>query len=182
MIGGRCIVLNASYEFLHVTKSWFDSVKLVMKGKAIPLADYQVTVKSERTEMAIPAVVVLKAYVRSPWKVNYFNAPSKRNVLVRDGFTCAYCSRKLTMNSVTKDHIVPMSRGGKDLLSNIVACCIDCNSRKADQTPDEAGMPLRRQPRVLSDLEKMELLVKTHKSTERHAWRSCFELHGLTLF
>lgn len=32
-------------------------------------------------------------------------------------------------NSVTKDHIVPKSRGGR----TIVACCYDCNSRKGSK-------------------------------------------------
>jgi 5-methylcytosine-specific restriction endonuclease McrA len=182
MIGGRCIVLNASYEFLHVTQTWYDSIKLILNGKATPLADYDATVKSEKVELRIPAVVVLKQYVRTPKRIHYFNAPTKRNVLIRDGFACAYCGRKLTMNSVTKEHVLPVSRGGLDTLANVVAACLDCNGRKADQTPEEAGMKLRVYPRALSEAEKLELLVKTHKSSERNAWRECFEEHELTLF
>lgn len=182
MIGGRCVVLNASYEFLHVTKTWFDSVKLVLRGKARPLADYEATVRSADTEVRIPAVVVLNKFVSTPKKVHYFNAPTKRNVLIRDGWSCMYCARKLSMNTVTKDHILPTSRGGKDTLSNVVACCIDCNGRKADKTPEEAGMKLRSMPRPLSEAEKMELLVKTHKSIERNTWRECFEEHEIKLF
>jgi 5-methylcytosine-specific restriction endonuclease McrA len=182
MIGGRCVVLNASYEFLHVTKSWFDSIKLVTRGKARSLTDYEDSVKSECMEVRIPAVVVLNKFVRTPKKIHYFNAATKRNVLIRDGFACMYCGKKLTMNSVTKDHIQPTSRGGKDVLSNVVASCIECNGFKANRTPEEAGMRLRSQPRALTEIEKMELLVKTHKSIERNTWRSCFEEHALTLF
>lgn len=182
MIGGRCIVLNASYEFLSVTRSWFDSVKLVMKGKARPLAEYPTPIRGETYSVKIPAVVVLNEHKKTPKKVNYFNAPTKRNVLIRDGFKCAYCSCKLTMNSVTKDHIVPTSKGGKDTLSNVVAACFACNGKKADMTLAESGMVLQNQPRPLSEEEKMELLVKTHKSTERTIWRECFQEHSLKLF
>lgn len=182
MTGGRCIVLNASYEFLHVTRTWFDSVKLILKGKAMPLAEYPQPIKSEKATVKVPAVVVLKTQVSTPKRIHSFNAPTKRNVLIRDGFQCAYCQKRLTMNSVTKDHIIPTSRGGWDVLTNVVAACIGCNGKKADRTPDEAGMHLQRLPRPLSEHEKMELLVKTHKSSERNVWRSCFEEHGLTLF
>jgi 5-methylcytosine-specific restriction endonuclease McrA len=182
MIGGRCIVLNASYEFLHVTRSAFHAVKLILKGKASPLAEYPSTIRSERAVVKIPAVVVLKEQKKTPRKVSYFNAPSKQNVLIRDGFTCAYCGRRLTMGTGTKDHILPTSRGGRDVLSNLVAACTDCNGLKADRTPEEAGMTLRLQPRLLSEEEKMELLAKTHKSGERQAWRQCFEEHGIKLF
>ena len=182
MIGGRCIVLNASYEFLHVTKSWTDAVKLLMKGKVHPLAEYPHPIRSEHSAVKIPAVAVLKSHVSTPKKVHYFSAATKRNVLIRDGFKCAYCGRRLTMHTVTKDHIQPTSRGGRDVLSNVVASCFQCNGRKADRTPEEAGMTLLRQPRALSEEEKMELLVKTHKSSERSVWRECFQTHGLSLF
>ena len=182
MFTGRCIVLNASYEFMHVTRTWFDSFKLIMKGKARPLAEYEASIRGESCSWRVPAVVVLTEQKRTPRKLHYFNAATKRNVLIRDGFACAYCLRRLTMHSVTKDHILPTSRGGKDTLANVVACCIECNSRKANKTPEEAGMALQRPPRALSEDEKMELLVKTHKSSERSVWRSCFQHNGLTLF
>lgn len=182
MIGGRCIVLNASYEFLHVTKNWMDSIRLILRGKANPLAEYDASARSENTSIRIPAVVVLKNYARTPKKNHYFNAPTKRNILIRDNFACQYCGKRLSLNTVTKDHIIPTSRGGQDVISNVVASCVTCNGRKDNKTPEEAGMPLRSKPRALSEEEKMELLVKTHKSSERAVWRECFERHALKLF
>lgn len=63
-------------------------------------------------------------------------------VLARDQFRCAYCARRGT----TVDHLAPRSRGGADSWMNTVAACAECNQRKADRTPEQAGMRLLRRP------------------------------------
>jgi len=70
---------------------------------------------------------------------------SKRNLLKRDHYTCAYCGRQGT-TALTIDHIVPRARGGRSDWKNTVAACFECNSAKADRTPQEAGMRLRIKP------------------------------------
>jgi 5-methylcytosine-specific restriction endonuclease McrA len=182
MTGGRCLVLNADMSLIHVTPSWFAGVELVAKGKASPLACYNDVARSERAEYPVPAVVVLKRYVRVGRRRPSFSFPSKRNILIREGFKCAYCDRALTMGTVTKDHVHPVSRGGKDTLLNVVASCWDCNNVKADRTPSEAGMTLLRKPRELTDEEKLEVIVKTHKAHERAVWVTCLRENGLGLF
>ncbi len=71
----------------------------------------------------------------------YGRAPgwTKRGVLKRDAHTCGYCGER----AATVDHIVPLSKGGRNTWTNTVAACHTCNSRKANRTPGEAGMPLR---------------------------------------
>jgi len=60
------------------------------------------------------------------------------------GCKCAYCGVK--SEQLTLDHIHPKTKGGEDLATNIVPACQRCNHRKGDQTPEEAGMTLRRKP------------------------------------
>lgn len=170
-VGGRCLVLNASYEFLHITNSWWDSLRLLRRDKVVPLANYPTPARSEKGMVRIPAVAILKNYVSTPRKTNAFNTATLRTILVRDGFRCRYCECKIGMKSGTKDHVFPRSRGGPDTLTNIVAACKSCNNRKADRTPEEAGMKLLSQPRALTEDEKLELLVKVHKAPERNLWR-----------
>lgn len=63
-------------------------------------------------------------------------------MLVRDRHRCAYCGRRAT----TVDHVVPRAQGGRDSWLNTVASCAEDNHRKADRTPEQAGMPLLREP------------------------------------
>lgn len=48
-----------------------------------------------------------------------------------------YCVEDNTRILMTKDHIVPKSRGGKNRISNMQTMCCRCNSRKGDKTPEE---------------------------------------------
>jgi len=46
---------------------------------------------------------------------------------------CHYCQKECGAD-ITADHRQPLSRGGKDDLSNIVPCCAICNHRKGSMT------------------------------------------------
>ncbi|WP_442947121.1 HNH endonuclease [Novosphingobium sp.] len=59
----------------------------------------------------------------------------RAKVLRRDHYTCGYCLASDPVMCV--DHIIPLSRGGSNLDSNLVACCIPCNSSKSDRLPSE---------------------------------------------
>ncbi|EWS82419.1 HNH endonuclease [Brachybacterium phenoliresistens] len=77
---------------------------------------------------------------------------SFRAVHERDHWTCAYCGRSVSKSPAieallaTVDHIMPVSRGGESSWLNLVSACKECNNRKADRTPEEAGMALRFEP------------------------------------
>jgi 5-methylcytosine-specific restriction endonuclease McrA len=71
---------------------------------------------------------------------------SRRNVFKRDRYVCQYCGCQPGTDELTIDHVVPRSQGGVSSWTNCVLACIACNKRKADRTPREASMTLRRQP------------------------------------
>lgn len=181
----RTIVLNSDYGFLHITSDPIDSINLITKGKVQTLAVYDKKLRSEKSEFVIPAVVILKGFVRVGRKRHGFTQPSHQNVFVRDKERCAYCNCKLTLRSTTKDHVIPRAKGGKDVLTNVVACCKACNGKKADRTLSEAGMQLRPdvELRQLTDDEKLSVLLKTGAgAAERKAWISFLKSTGLSLF
>lgn len=68
----------------------------------------------------------------------------------RDSYTCQYCGRKegdlLPGEFLNKDHVFPQDRGGEDIWENMVTACNTCNNKKANRTPQEAGMTLRCRP------------------------------------
>ncbi|MDV6373087.1 HNH endonuclease [Deinococcus arenicola] len=136
----RVLVLNASYEPLHVT-STKRAITLLQYGVAEVLEDSSDVVRSPSTTLTVPSIIRLRRYVRRP---RVHPVPfNRRNVLRRDTFACQYCgaSEELTM-----DHVMPRSRGGRHNWDNVVTACRACNQRKGDRTPDEAAMPLRTHP------------------------------------
>lgn len=137
------LVLNATFQPLSVV-SYARALALIQIGKAVvEHADETRLLRSPSASFPRPLVIRLLRYVRVPHRVAPF---SRRAVLVRDDFTCQYdaCTRP----GHTIDHVVPVSRGGaaRDY-RNAVASCSVHNNRKADRTPAEAGLRLRREPR-----------------------------------
>ncbi len=51
--------------------------------------------------------------------------------------TCYYCGKKVGINALTMDHIIPLSRGGRSTKDNLVPCCKRCNTRKKNALPVE---------------------------------------------
>lgn len=63
-------------------------------------------------------------------------------LFARDQHLCLYCGKRFSRQLLTRDHVMPLSRGGRDLWENVVSACFHCNSRKGGRTPQQASMPL----------------------------------------
>ena len=73
---------------------------------------------------------------------------SKRNIFIRDNFTCQYCGKELPIKELTVDHVIPRSKGGKDTWDIVVTSCKTCNNKKGDKTPKQAGLKIMKKPKV----------------------------------
>ena len=91
-----------------------------------------------------PEVILLTSYGGVPRLEVSF---SRRNLYRRDAYSCQYCQRRQPLEDLSIDHVMPRSRGGKTSWENCVLACVNCNSRKANRTPQESGLRLMRQPR-----------------------------------
>ena len=140
------LVLNASYEPIHVC-AVRRALVLLVKGVAHTEEATEGRVHSPSRSLAIPSVIRLLEYRRIPRQMR---AISRKNILVRDQYTCQYCNNQFGAGELTLDHVVPRSRGGANTWENLVACCLNCNNRKGDRLPHEAAMSLRRQPKPFS--------------------------------
>ncbi|AXG77144.1 HNH endonuclease [Streptomyces paludis] len=158
------LVLNASFEPLS-TVTLNRAVVLVLQDKAVvEQAHPGLRVRAAAVELPVPRVIRLCRFVRVPFRRH---APwSRRGVLIRDQHRCAYCGGRAS----TVDHVVPRSRGGGDSWLNTVASCAEDNHRKADRTPDQAGMPLLFQPFVPSPADAMLLSLRAGERTELPHW------------
>lgn len=77
--------------------------------------------------------------------VNLFDmrlAVTNHKLFQRDRNLCAYCGDHFLDEYLTREHIVPVSKGGPDTWMNLVTACRACNHRKGNRTPERAGMPL----------------------------------------
>ena len=100
-------------------------------------------IRTQWLALRVPEVITLTRYDRLPIKIVAF---SRRNVFKRDGYTCQYCGCRPGSEELTIDHVVPRSRNGLSSWTNCVLACIDCNTRKANRTPEQAHMPLLGKP------------------------------------
>ena len=138
----HCVLLNADYSFLNLV-NWRRAFCLLAKGKVEVVRDSQQTIRSAGgEELKIPVVMRLIKLIRTIYRSSV--SFTKRNVLVRDRFQCAYCGTRKDRLSI--DHIIPKSKGGKTNFENCVAACKACNLRKGGRTPSEAKMYLRARP------------------------------------
>lgn len=119
-------------------------MSLLMHGLAERIEDSDAFLRTPSSHFPVPSVIRLRHYVRRRFRPRI--AFNRRNVFRRDNGLCQYCG--LPAAELTLDHVVPRSRKGPTSWDNVVACCRDCNSRKRDRTPEEAGMMLLSRPRA----------------------------------
>ncbi|WP_166422754.1 HNH endonuclease [Paraglaciecola sp. 20A4] len=83
---------------------------------------------------------------------------NNRFLFRRDNYLCMYCGQKFRMTELTRDHIMPRSKGGRDIWTNCASACTRCNCFKADRTPEEAGLTLIAVPFTPNIYERFYLM------------------------
>ncbi len=159
------LVLNATYEPINVT-AVRRAVVLVLKGVATTEEENGSFVRSARMTIRIPSVIRLTEFRRIPHQKR---ALSRKNILLRDRYTCQFCGRVHPAHELTLDHVIPRSRGGHTDWDNLVACCHTCNNLKGDRLPEEAELKLLRPPRPFTLHTSRQIMRMLGRSDER--WR-----------
>lgn len=165
----KCLVLNADYSPLCVI-GWKRALIWSLKHSDDPLIGVEVIdfykndfiTGTNNRKFPIPAVVKTVQYFRlHDQRVNF----SRKNIFIRDNYTCQYCSTKKDINELTYDHVIPKSKWTNDLgtptnWTNIVTACVSCNRKKGNRTPKQANMPLKNNPVV--PVKNVKYLPLTH--------------------
>ena len=178
-----CLVLNSRWQPIQTT-SVKDAIGLVAKGSAFVInpATYErhdllswgdvskaqeavqdTFIRSQHLAILPPEVIVLTAYEGRGERSVVF---SRKNIFKRDRYTCQYCGKQPGPEELTIDHVMPRSRGGTSTWANCLLACVECNKRKADKTPAEAGMPMRKTPVKPS----WKTLAQIHPKMRRESW------------
>ncbi|MBE3070886.1 MAG: HNH endonuclease [Planctomycetes bacterium] len=122
-------------------------------------------VKTVRFEIAVPRVIRLLTYDRLPKTRVRLN---RRNLFARDANRCQYCGRRFRTTELSIDHVLPRSRGGRTLWTNVVCACMKCNVRKGGRTPDEAHMKLICEPKQ----PRVSPVISLHAGNEKYrSWK-----------
>lgn len=134
------LVLNFDYTPLNVTTIKRGFV-LVDKGKAeIIKSDDESPIYSGYKKYVRPLIIRLLKYIKHHTRTLRAN---RNRIYKRDNYQCVYCGSN---KSLTLDHVVPKSRGGKNEWTNLVTSCFKCNLKKSNRTPEEAKMQMRHKP------------------------------------
>ena len=131
-------ILDHDYQ-MHTWESWIDTwsdaAKLAQQTEIIHSVDFAI---------AAPEVVVLTDYTATKFRKRA--KLSRKNIFIRDNYTCQYCRKTFKPKFLNIDHVVPKAQGGKTRWKNLVLSCMTCNQNKGSRTPEQAGMHLIRKP------------------------------------
>lgn len=137
----RCLALNASFEPLTMVPIR-RALRLVIDGKAEIVEADDGPVRSERLTLPKPAIIRLVKFVHVPRR--FRRQVTNTFLFARDSYRCQYCQRAHNelrhRECLTRDHLIPLSRGGDNEWTNVVTACSTCNTRKGNHLPRECGM------------------------------------------
>lgn len=168
----KCLLLNADYSLLTIVdwkKALIWSFKYSGLNYGIEVIDFykhDYILGSNNKKYPIPAVSRTRRYFkRNNQSVNF----SRKNIFIRDNYTCQYCGNKQNINELTYDHVIPKSlweynKGTPTNWTNIVTACAGCNKKKGNKTPAQANMPLLSPPhRPTKNFEYLPIIVHLAK-------------------
>jgi len=153
----KCLVLNADYSPLGVVGwrkalvwSMLDEQDCAIGIEIIHFYQNDFINGTNNKKYLIPAVIkTIKYYKLYNHNVNF----SRKNLFIRDNYSCQYCGIKQNLNKLTYDHVIPKSlwkdkKCSPTSWTNIVTACVECNRKKGNKTPQQANMLLINNPIV----------------------------------
>jgi 5-methylcytosine-specific restriction endonuclease McrA len=133
----------AVYDFGGWLENWSDVTRVAK-------ISFDHVIHCPRVDIVAPEVILCTDYKGVGFGMSTRCRPkfSRRNIFARDKGYCQYCGKKYDSEDLNVDHVVPRAQGGRSEWTNVVLSCIGCNDKKANRTPEQAGMRLIRKPVV----------------------------------
>ena len=110
-----------------------------------------------RSIITANSIIAIKGRALSPVVRAAVPPLCNRELFHRDRHMCAYCGNNFGSAGLTRDHVRPVSQGGRNIWMNVVTACRYCNQKKSGRTPEEAHMELLYAPFVPSKAEYLIL-------------------------
>lgn len=161
---------------------WQDAVCLYSRGLvAWTAGDNEFTyfggtarATGEQSSVTVHSIIAIKRSIRGRHVRRDMPPLNNHELFRRDGYMCMYCGAQHATHELTRDHIIPISKGGLDIWSNVVSACRSCNTRKGSRTPERASMPLLAVPYVPNWAEFLALSNRKILSDQMEFLRSQF--------
>lgn len=112
---------------------------------SLPIRPWDLTINSATMSIRVPTVIIAMNFNKMPMKT-FTNKPSRDGIWHRDQGVCQYTGKKLSKEQSTIDHVIPRSKGGEDLWTNMVLCSREINTKKGNMMNSEAGLKLKKEP------------------------------------
>mgnify|MGYP001475203779 CR=1 FL=1 len=155
--------LDSSYKPIEII-GWEEAIVLTWLKKAWAVEYTDKWVHSAKKAFQIPSVIVLKRFIHE----KFFTLPcTRKNIFLRDENRCQYCIKQFREPDLTIDHVIPRSKGGKSIWTNVVAACKPCNQRKRDHLIEESCVTLARRPHKPS----YRSIIKKRIGTANLKWK-----------
>lgn len=113
-------------------------------------------VLQRRSEMGIRSIIACDGRLVAPSRT--IPPLTNRALFRRDRNLCLYCGGEFQDCDLTRDHVLPRSRGGRDVWDNVVAACKRCNHQKGHRLLAQADMELLALPYVPNFAEYLALI------------------------
>lgn len=139
----RVLVLNSSYEAINICTAR-RAVVMLLTDKADAVEHNGEVIRSSSLTIHLPEVIRLRKFIKLPYRPIPF---CRKNILLRDGYKCQYCGKHYSPDKLTLDHVIPVSRNGRDSWNNVVTACKKCNHRKGNFLLGEIDMHLLNPPK-----------------------------------
>lgn len=173
IMDGQVLKLNKAYMPLEII-SWKDAITDWLNGKVEIIEEYEDKIIHKKYDKCLdtfseiikmPAVVRLLHFVKPNKNIKFFQSFTRKNVYDRDKGKCQYCGRKISLKEMTYDHVHPQSKGGQACWTNIVCCCLECNSKKGDKLLHEVGIKILNKPiaPAIADSYQSGMIAKLKK-------------------
>jgi hypothetical protein len=97
-----------------------------------------------RSQIDIHPIIAIKGRSHGSGRISH-SVPTltRRKLIRRDRGLCAYCGLRFKDDELTTDHVIPVSKGGQHVWTNVLSACKGCNSAKGSREPHDWGhLPL----------------------------------------
>ena len=145
----KCLLLNADYSPLRII-GWQKAIVWSIKYENNPAFKIEIIeyYKDKYIQAANGKKLPVPMVAKTSRYFNIYNRSlkfSRKNLFIRDNYTCQYCGKKFPYNELTYDHVIPKSKfhTNKSYATNwcnITTACTSCNRKKSNKTPEQANM------------------------------------------